>query len=86
MINEKETPVEWSQLLYELEDAREHLDDLITKMSASGSIEVEELAVDLGHIFAHLNRTWNSRNQIGELSEHQQVTNSQFPNDLNPVG
>jgi hypothetical protein len=86
MINKKENPEEWSQFLYELSDAQEHLGDLIKSISANGCIETEEFAIDLGHVFAHLNRAWNSRNHIGEVSESQYHKNSQFPDDLNPVG
>ena len=39
MINIKTNPIEWSSLMYELEDAKEHLESLIIEMSKNGSID-----------------------------------------------
>ena len=36
MINIKDNPLEWSQLMSELEDAHEHLGDLIKEMREEG--------------------------------------------------
>ena len=86
MINAQQHPVAWVGLLTELEDAREHLEGLIKSMNDVGSIEESVFGVDLGHVFAHLNRAWHSRNQTSEISEHQWPSFSQFPKDLKPVG
>ena len=86
MINSKEHPVAWPLLLVELDDAREHLEQLICKMNASGSIEEPAFAVDLGHIYAHLNRAWHSRDLASEASAEQWSLLSRFPTDLKPVG
>jgi hypothetical protein len=87
MINNKENPVAWAMLITELDEAREHLEDLINEMSESGAIDDEsEFSVYLGHVYAHLNRAWHSRNQDEEISEKQWLVFSQFPKDIKPVG
>ena len=70
--------------MYNLEDARHHLDDLVAKMSANGTIADEEFAIFLGHVYCHLNRGWNSRNMKrgAPLSDLPQL--SAFPCDLVP--
>jgi hypothetical protein len=55
-------------------------------MAASGAIEEEEFGVELGHVYAHLNRAWHARGQGGEVSTEQWVKFSAFPKDLEPVG
>ena len=86
MINQKNNPVSWALLITELEEAQEHLGSLVDKMANVGAVEEEEYAVDLGHIYAHLNRAWHSRSQDGEISDEQWPVFSNFPNDLKPVG
>jgi hypothetical protein len=43
-------------------------------------------AVHLGHVYAHLNRVWHSRNSAAEISDDLRDKYSQFPIDLKPVG
>ncbi|MCC6695915.1 MAG: hypothetical protein IT365_09840 [Candidatus Hydrogenedentes bacterium] len=86
MISQDDNPVAWALLLYELDEAREHLGKLIDELSRAGSIEDSTFAVDLGHIYAHLNRVWHARDQSHEMSEEQRHKFSQFPTDLDPVG
>ncbi|WP_444958402.1 hypothetical protein [Microbulbifer sp. ZKSA002] len=85
MINSKENPVEWSQLMSELEDAHEHLGDLIKEMGSKGSLDIEGYSIDIAHIYAHLNRAWNSRDFKGEMSESQWEEFRYFPADLEPI-
>lgn len=86
MINLKANPIEWSSLMYELEDAKEHLGALINELNKCGKIDEIEYQIDLGHIFAHLNRSWNSRNKIGDYNEKERELFSSFPDDINPCG
>ena len=86
MINAQQQYVAWSGLLTELDEAREHLEALIKSMNEASSVEESVFAVDLGHIYAHLNRAWHSRNEPTEISEQQWAAFSAFPKDLNPVG
>ncbi len=86
MINIKTNPIEWSSLMYELEDAKEHLESLIIEMNKNGSIDEIEYEIQLGHVFAHLNRGWNSRRKVGEYDEKERKKFSSFPSDLEPCG
>jgi len=86
MINQKDHYVTWALLLTEIDEAREHLEGLANKMAQAGKIDESDFSVDLGHVYAHLNRAWHSRNQIEEISEDQWPVFSRFPEDLNPVG
>lgn len=69
----------------ELGDAHEHLGDLINEMKNEGKIDVESYAVDISHIYAHLNRAWNSREFKGEMSEKEWEKYQMYPNDLEPL-
>lgn len=86
MINKYKNPIEWAQFLYELEDASEHLTKLVEELQECESPSEEDFAIQLGHIYAHLNRAWNSRTQSEAECESQRESNSQFPKDLTPVG
>ena len=86
MINEKDHPVAWVLLISELDEAREHLEELAREMSQAGSIEESEFAVYLGHVYAHLNRCWHSRNLDEDIPVDQWAEYSRFPDDLEPVG
>ena len=82
MINQRENYVTWALLLHELEDAREHLENLIREMSNGGEINEADFRVDLGHVYAHLNRAWNGRNEADEPNSELWEAQSQLPNDL----
>jgi len=85
MIN-ADNPVAWSQFLYELEDAKEHLANLITDLQNDSAYNEEQFRVDLGHVYAHLNRAWNTRNsESGATKENCEIL-SKFPSNLKPVG
>lgn len=86
MINSKLNPVEWSSLLYELEDAKEHLESLISEMVTDGQINEVEYKVQISHVFSHLNRSWNSRNKIGKSTEKEHELYAKFPKDIEPCG
>lgn len=86
MIDQNNNPVAWSLLVSGLDDAREHLENLVDVMAAKGSIEEEELRIALGHIYAHLNRTWHTRDRSEEVLEKDWDQISRFPTDVDPVG
>ena len=77
-------------LMYELSDASEHLSDLIAHLSGGKSpIDEEDLAVQIGHIYAHLNRAWNGRNDphgMTNPTDEQRAVLTSFPIDLEPCG
>ena len=86
MINAKDHDVAWALLIAELDEAREHLENLTHDMNSQGVMDESEFAVHLGHVFAHLNRAWHSRDQPSEITNEQWTPFSQFPSDLQPVG
>jgi len=86
MINAKDHYVAWALMVSELDEAVEHLQKLTASMASAGSIEEEDLEIQLGHVYAHLNRAWHSRNREEEVSSEEWGAFSQFPKDVTPVG
>lgn len=84
MIDKKLQPVEWAAFMYELDDAREHLENLIKNLEKDSDYGEPELRIDLGHVFAHLNRAW--RRSARDLSDTEWEWASNFPDDLTPAG
>lgn len=85
MINKNENPVEWSTLLYELDDVVEHSQQLIKEMTAKGTIDEINYKIQIAHIYAHLNRAWNTRNQTDLDIDLVHDTLSYFPKDIEPL-
>ena len=85
MINRQEHPIGWSFLLDELCDAQEHLQSLLRDANKNPEYGEAELRIDLGHVFAHLNRAWYRRNVPEDLQETEWDTASSFPTDIEPV-
>lgn len=82
MINKRDNYVEWALLLTELDEAAEHLKALIDEMAQAGRIEESEYAIQLGHVFAHMNRAWHARRLAREMSKQEFAEFSRFPEDL----
>jgi hypothetical protein len=72
--------------MYELEDAKEHLESLIIEMNKEGSINEIEYNIQIGHVFAHFYRGWNSRSKIGKYDDKEREQFSSFLSDLEPCG
>lgn len=85
MINKEQNPVGWASLMYELEDALEHLGDLITEMENDPEYDETNLRIDLGHVYSHLNRAWYRRGKNEDISEVEWGEASKFPSDLEPI-
>jgi hypothetical protein len=51
-------------------------------MNNYGHIDDSEFQIDIGHIYSHINRSWNSRNRVGEENFNLE---SKFPNDIKPI-
>ena len=85
MINKEANPVEWAALMYELEDAREHLDALIVDIEKDPEFDETDLRIQLGHVFSHLNRAWHRRDLDRDFSDEEWTLASKFPNDLEPI-
>ncbi len=86
MTNKKSNRERITWILYELDEAKEHLESLIKELSENEVISDEEFRIYMGHIYAHLNRAWNSRNQEKGISDENWEIMSKFPSDLEPVG
>ena len=88
MITVKTNPVARAMLDFELRDAVEHLQRLLAEMAGEDFGE-EEFRIDLGHVYAHLNRAWNRRDvpdaEIEAMTQEQFERWSQMPTDLDPV-
>ena len=85
MINQEDNPVAWTLLVQELIEAHEHLGDLVESLSQDRRIVERKHSVDFAHIYAHLNRAWNSRNTREELTEEQWANFRKYPTDLEPL-
>lgn len=86
MIDKENSPVEWAGLMYELEDAHVHLSTLITEMTNDPSFDETDFRVQLGHVFAHLNRAWYRRNLRQDIAISEWEMASKFPDDLYVIG
>jgi hypothetical protein len=86
MITKKDNHAEWALLLYELEDAKEHLETLMQEMADDPEFDEVDYRIGLGHIYSHLNRAWNARNRLGtDWTQERHEEFSQFPKDIEPT-
>uniref|UniRef100_UPI003F881A84 hypothetical protein n=1 Tax=Pseudocolwellia agarivorans TaxID=1911682 RepID=UPI003F881A84 len=85
MIDRKSNPNEWSTLLYELDDAKEHLESLVNQLNGAGKIDEEDFKIQLSHIYAHVNRSWNIRNLETDFNIQDSAKLSRFPTDIDPL-
>lgn len=86
LISKKDNPVEWSLIIYDLDELEEHLTNFIEDFHSKDQYDEEEYKIKIGHLYAHLNRIYNSRNHIGEISDEEFEKYSNFPLDIKPVG
>lgn len=86
MISKKVHFEAWVQLVDELDEAKEHLATLIEDMMTSETFAEDEFRVQIGHIFTHLSRAWNSRNSAKGLVAEDWDVISQLPKDLDQAG
>jgi hypothetical protein len=81
--------VAWVAVVQQLEDACEHLRELIPRMAKGEDFDEADLRIDLGHVHSHLNRAWHMRNatgdQVTDFSDEQWRTWSQLPTDSEPI-
>jgi hypothetical protein len=85
MIDREIHPGGWSLMLHDLADAHEHLGDLIKRFTDRSDYSEAELIVEIGHVYAHLNRAWYRRNVEEDFPESDWDVASAFPADLWPV-
>jgi len=85
MINRSDNPVEWTLLVDELTEASEHLTSAISQITTDPAYDESALAVHLGHVMAHLNRAWASRNISRELTDSEWEQFREYQPDLRPI-
>ena len=85
MIDRNLNPVGWTFFLDDLQDAHEHLGQLIKEIGSDPDFGEPELQVHLGHVYAHLNRAWRRRNVPEDFSDAEWEAARAFPDDLEPV-
>lgn len=86
MITGKDDPVLWALLIEELSEAKEHIENLANQMASNKAIDPQDFEVQIAHIYAHLNRIWNSRDATTEIDDESWEAFSSFPTDIKPVG
>ncbi len=85
MINSKDHPVGWDLLFCELEEAHEHLGSLLKDISTNAEYSEESFRIDLGHVYAHLNRAWRRRHVREDMTEAEWSAGREFPSDIQPI-
>jgi hypothetical protein len=63
-------------VLFHLREAAEQLNETIQNLEHSADEGAEELQVDMGHIYHHLNTAWNGRHQTD--AQHAKCTDEDF--------
>ena len=85
MISRDLNPMGWALFLDELQDAHEHLGNLLREISSDPEFEEIQLRSHLGHVYAHLNRAWRRRNVPEDLSDVEWEAAREFPVDIEPI-
>jgi hypothetical protein len=85
VIHQKDNPFAWTLILSDLQDAREHLGQLIKEMTTEAEYGEPELRIDLGHVYAHLNRAWRRRLKSDDFTDEEWDAAREFPDDLEPI-
>ena len=82
MIDKNAEPEAWAMFATELEDAADALAALLREIERDGYGD-PELRIGLGHVYAHLNRAWHSRDASASAAldptDEQHEAWSQFP-------
>lgn len=78
VIRKKASLVEWAALMYELEDAQEHLTALISEINAADEFHEADLRIQLGHVFSHLNHAWHRQDKPDGLNQGECQDDSRF--------
>ena len=85
MISRDDYPVQWALLMEELAEAHEHLERMISEMTADAAYDESRLRVDMGHIMAHLNCAWARRSCTRDLTDQEWEDFREYPKDLRPI-
>ena len=85
MINQTSNPVEWALLMYELDDTKEHLSNLIDQLNSTKHFDETDFKIQISHVYGHLNRIYHRRNHIGDIDDKEWMQYSKFPADIEPI-
>ena len=73
-------------ILFQLREAREATDKLISDIEAEPDYDYGNFVVDMSHVYHHVNTAWNGRDapsaRVAESSESDFQKWRQFPQDL----
>ena len=82
MIDRKQYPVEGAVWMLMLQEAHEHLGNIIQELEEKEDGCDIDFGIPLGHVFGHLNRAWNGRNEVKEIDDSKWDEYSSFPKDI----
>lgn len=85
MIKRDTNQVAWTLFMDQLTEAHDHLGDLIEKLAIDHDYDESCFRVDMGHVMAHLNRAWASRNIPREITEEEWERFREYASDLPPI-
>lgn len=85
MINSKDDPVGGAMLMYELQDAQQHLESLIEAMASDPAYAEDSFRTHLGHVAAHINRAWQRRLVHEDMTDEEWNAAREYPSDLRPI-
>jgi hypothetical protein len=87
MIDRIKDPVAWAALMYELADAEDGLKSLLKDIAEDPEFDEIHFGIHMAHIYAHLNRAWNTRNATSAQQDDVKLWNdwAQFPTDIAPL-
>jgi hypothetical protein len=68
-----------------MKEAHGHLGKLIEKLIAERNYDESRLRIDMGHVMAHLNRSWARRNSTADMTDKEFEAFREYPQDLRPI-
>ena len=73
-------------LLFNLHEAQEHIDSIVKHLQYDDAYDEGNLAVDMQHLYHHINFAWNTRNESEQATDECSDENfqkwRQFPTNI----
>ncbi len=84
MIERREFPDEFNDLIKELNDAQKYIDNLTKEMKSSDFEGEQYYKAQITNIYSCINRAWNMRNHtiLDSLSKESFQNYTSFPQDI----
>ena len=83
LIRAEDDLLTWGMILHQLTEAHTHLGQLISDIQTDSQFDEVDAMIQLGHIYAHLNRFWHGRTiPGGNIDAMYTDENSSFPDDV----